>query len=89
MRTRAGGFALECRSDYRTSDERVSPAISGASNFKSRFRDYRGGNEAEEKEEEEELKGKHGSAAAGGRFRSDPFPKPESRLSNVNFGRRC
>lgn len=36
---------------------------------------------------EEELKGKHGSAAAGGRFRSDPFP--ESRLSNVNFGRRC
>lgn len=29
-------------------DERVSPAISGASNFKSRFRDYRGGNEAQE-----------------------------------------
>lgn len=39
------------------------------------------------REEVEVLKGKHGSAAAGGRFRSDPFP--ESRLPNVNFGRRC
>lgn len=38
-------------------------------------------------EEMEVLKGKHGSAAAGGRFRSDPFP--ESRLPNVNFDRRC
>lgn len=40
-----------------------------------------------EREEMEVLKGKHGSAAAGGRFRSDPFP--ESRLPNVNFGRPC
>lgn len=60
--------AYECRSDYRTSNELVSPAISGASNFKSRFRDYRGGNEAEE---EKQLEGKHGSAAAGERFRSN------------------
>jgi len=36
---------IECRSDYRTSDEWVSPAINEASNFKSRFRDYRDGNE--------------------------------------------
>lgn len=39
------------------------------------------------RDEVEASKGKHGSAAADGRFRSDPFP--ESRLPNVNFGRRC
>lgn len=75
---RRARVVVECRSDYRTSDERVSPAISGASNFKSRFRDYRGGNEAyveRKRGREEELTGKHGSAAAaGGRFRSYPFP---------------
>lgn len=82
-----GGAHSNSRSDYRTSDVRVSPTISEALNFKFRFRDYRDGNEAHE-EEEEELKQKHESAAAGGRFRSDLFRKLESRLSNVNFGCR-
>jgi len=68
-------------------DEWVSPAINEASNFKSRFRDYRDGNETEEEKKRRYWREKHGSTAAGGRFRSDPFP--ESRLPNVNFGRRC
>lgn len=46
-KTNANGETLSNeprRSDYRATRGRVSPAISGNSNFKSRFRDYRAGN---------------------------------------------
>ena len=36
---------------------RVSPAISGNSNFKSRFRDYRAGNESVKEKRYEEMEG--------------------------------
>lgn len=99
-KTNANGETLSNeprRSDYRATRGRVSPAISGNSNFKSRFRDYRGGNEsAKEKKERNEgwrgkkKKGKHREWTNGSCWSfcsEDPLlPRVEkSSLRNVNL----